>query len=52
MVRGEAHVVRDGMPVRIGVDLLVPGDLVLLSSGDKLPADLKLEASNSLAVGE
>ncbi|NNM01747.1 MAG: HAD-IC family P-type ATPase, partial [Gammaproteobacteria bacterium] len=52
MVRGEAHVVRDGSPIRIGVEKLVPGDLVLLSSGDKVPADLKLAVSNSLAVDE
>ena len=50
MVRGEARVVRDGQPTRIDVELLVPGDLVLLSSGDKVPADLTLELSNSLSV--
>ena len=45
MVRGEARVLRDGQPMRIDVEQLVPGDLVLLSSGDKVPADLKLEVS-------
>lgn len=52
MVRGVAHVIRDGVAERIDVEELVPGDLVLLSSGDKVPADLLLETSDSLSVDE
>lgn len=52
MARGEARVVRDGIPKRIDAKLVVPGDFVLLSSGDKVPADIELEASHSLAVDE
>jgi P-type Ca2+ transporter type 2C len=52
MVRGVAHVIRDGVAGRIDVEELVPGDLVLLSSGDKVPADIHLETSDSLSVDE
>lgn len=52
MVRGTARVVRDGMPRRIAAEDVVPGDIVLLSSGDKVPADLRLVAAQSLTVDE
>ena len=52
MVRGTAHVLRDGAAATIDVEAVVPGDLVLLSSGDRVPADLKLFRAQSLAVDE
>lgn len=52
LVKGEARVVRDGFPHRINVEEIVPGDFVLLSSGDKVPADIKLHEAFSLAVDE
>lgn len=52
MVKGEARVVRDGVPRTIPVEELVPGDLVLLGSGDKVPADLKLIATANMAADE
>lgn len=52
MVKGEAHVVRDGVLRRIDAEAVVPGDFVLLASGGKVPADLHLEASFSLSVDE
>jgi len=52
MVRGEAHVIRDGLPQRIDAEELVPGDFVLLSSGDKVPADIRLVLTQSLAIDE
>lgn len=52
MVRGAAHVIRDGIAQSIDVEELVPGDLVLLSSGDKVPADIRLVSAQSLAVDE
>ena len=52
MVKGQARVIRDGQPQTIGVEEVVPGDLVLLSSGDKVPADLKLLTAVGLAVNE
>jgi magnesium-transporting ATPase (P-type) len=52
LVRGEARVIRDGRAQSVDVEELVPGDLVLLSSGDRVPADLHLAASHSLTVDE
>ena len=52
MVRGEAHVIRDGTAQRIDIEALVPGDRILLSSGDKVPADVQLDSSHSLSVDE
>ena len=52
MVRGESRVIRDGVPQRIDVEDIVPGDLVLLASGDKVPADIQLATTYSLAVDE
>jgi calcium-translocating P-type ATPase len=52
MTRGEARVVRDGVPMRVDAEEVVPGDVVMLSSGDKVPADLRLDASFSLSVDE
>jgi len=52
MVRGEARVIRDGRPQSIDVEELVPGDVVLLSSGDRVPADIALDSAHSLSVDE
>lgn len=52
MVRGTAHVIRDGVARTIDVEALVPGDLVLLASGDKTPADIRLIDAQNLAVDE
>ncbi|MBN1831789.1 MAG: cation-transporting P-type ATPase [Deltaproteobacteria bacterium] len=48
----EATVVRDGEKQRIPSQLLVPGDLVLLQSGDKVPADMRLIKTRELQVDE
>ena len=42
MVRTEARVVRDANARTIASDELVPGDLVRVEAGDKVPADLRL----------
>lgn len=47
-----AMVVRDGRPTRIDASRLVPGDVVLLESGARVPADLRLVATTSLRVDE
>ena len=52
MVKGEAHVIRDGEHLRIDAEDLVPGDLVSLTSGDKIPADIKLLSTDELTVDE
>lgn len=52
MMKGTAHVLRDSQIVTVDVEEIVPGDIVLLSSGDKVPADLQLLSASSLAVDE
>ncbi|MFC9975691.1 HAD-IC family P-type ATPase [Spirillospora sp. NPDC127200] len=52
MTRTATTVVRDGSPRRIVSDELVPGDLVLLEAGDKVPADLRLVRTAELKVDE
>ena len=47
-----AHVHRDGHDRRVDATLLVPGDLVSLESGDRVPADLRLTHSAHLSVDE
>jgi cation-transporting P-type ATPase F len=48
----EATVVRAGQRTRIPAPELVPGDIVLLQSGDKVPADLRLLAARDLYIDE
>ncbi|MEM4417677.1 MAG: HAD-IC family P-type ATPase, partial [Nitrososphaerota archaeon] len=45
-------VVRDGVEKEIAVKDLVPGDIVILSTGSKIPADLRLIESVNLQVNE
>ncbi len=52
LVPEAATVVRDGERRSVPVAELVPGDLVALASGDKVPADLRLLAVKGLRVEE
>jgi P-type Ca2+ transporter type 2C len=52
MLSLEAVVVRDGKKKTIQAEELVPGDIVILKSGDKIPADLRLIQSRDLQVEE
>ncbi|WP_020482824.1 cation-transporting P-type ATPase [Methylomonas sp. MK1] len=45
-------VLRDGQRRAISADELVPGDVVLLQSGDKVPADLRLLQIRELQIDE
>lgn len=47
-----AAVLRDGKIIKIPSQELVPGDLVLLEAGDKVPADLRLISSSGLETDE
>lgn len=51
-VTTEATVIRDGNKQRISSTELVPGDLILLNSGDKVPADLRLIHVRNLQIDE
>ncbi len=52
LVPSEVVVRRGGRRGRVRSEQLVPGDVVLLQSGDRVPADLRLTASRSLQVDE
>ena len=52
MLALRASVIRDGKRHVIPGEELVPGDIVLLEAGDKLPADLRLLKSHSLQIQE
>ncbi len=52
MVRTETTVRRGGVKQRVSSEDLVPGDVVLLQSGDKVPADLRLFHVRNLQVDE
>lgn len=52
MVPEFATAIRDGSRLIVRVAELVPGDLVLLASGDKVPADLRLVTLKNLQVDE
>lgn len=51
-VTTEATILRDGQKQQIPSSQLVPGDLVLLASGDKVPADLRLIQVRNLQISE
>jgi magnesium-transporting ATPase (P-type) len=52
MLSLQAIVVRDGQQTTIVADQLVPGDIVMLQSGDKVPADLRLLKCKNFRVQE
>jgi cation-transporting P-type ATPase F len=47
-----ATVIRNGSKEKISATDLVPGDLVILESGDKIPADLRLTRIKDLRIDE
>lgn len=47
-----SKVIRDGETKQIKVEDLVPGDIIILESGDKIPADARLIESSSLKIAE
>ena len=52
MVPQFANVIRDGINLRVEVNQLVPGDLVMLVSGDRVGADMQLVRCQDLLVDE
>lgn len=51
-VAAEAIVVRGGKRLRVDATKLVPGDVVVLAAGDKVPADLRLLSGKELRTAE
>ncbi len=52
MLSQQAMVKRDGKFINLPADQLAPGDVVLLQSGDKVPADLRLFKTRELRIEE
>jgi len=52
LVNTKSRVLREGESYEINAEELVPGDIVLLESGDKVPADLRLLVSYDLEIDE
>ena len=52
LVSTTATVVRNGKKIKLPFKDLVPGDTVILSAGDMIPADLRIIESKDLYVGQ
>jgi magnesium-transporting ATPase (P-type) len=52
LVTTESRVLRDGDTFEINAENLVPGDILLLESGEKIPADVRLLSSHDLEIDE
>src|SRR5262245_19447710 len=52
MLSAEARTVRGGETRMVSAEQLVPGDIVILESGDKIPADLRLIDAKNLRTEE
>ncbi|HEU20390.1 MAG TPA: cation-transporting P-type ATPase [Deltaproteobacteria bacterium] len=52
MLSLHAHVRRDGKWIEIDAEYLVPGDIVRLRSGNRVPADLRLIETQNLSIEE
>jgi len=48
----ETTVIRDGSRQRVASSELVPGDIVFLTAGDKIPADLRLIQCSEMRIAE
>jgi len=52
MMSASATVIRDGKKMSVPATELVPGDVVQLASGDKVPADMRLFKNRDLQIDE
>ncbi|MGZ9113147.1 MAG: cation-translocating P-type ATPase [Brevundimonas sp.] len=52
MIDPNASVLRDGVRMTVAADDVVPGDVVLLEAGDRIPADLRLFRVSNLRIEE
>jgi len=52
LVEYKTTVIREGNSLEINVNQLVPGDIIVIESGDKIPADARLIEVNNLEVVE
>lgn len=52
LVQTYANVIRNGKEEHINLQLLVPGDILILNAGDVIPADARIVEAHSMAVKE
>ncbi|MGB5325262.1 MAG: cation-transporting P-type ATPase, partial [Pseudomonadales bacterium] len=52
MLAPRANVIRGSERISVEGDVLVPGDIVLLEAGDRVPADLRILSAHGLAIQE
>jgi len=52
IIKIKAQVLRDGKPVEILIEKVVPGDIVIVNAGDVIPADCRILESRDLFVDE
>lgn len=52
MAGSTATVLREGMPTTVNADEIVPGDIVILETGNIVPADLRLTEAVNLKIDE
>lgn len=52
LIEIRTKIIRSGKEIEVYSSNLVPGDIVLLSSGDKISADLRLIEANNLTIDE
>ncbi|CCM01016.1 uncharacterized protein FIBRA_03064 [Fibroporia radiculosa] len=52
LVPHHCHLIRDGQPLHVLANELVPGDIVTFTTGDRIPADIRLVAALDLEIDE
>jgi len=52
MLSADALLLRDGKETEVPASEVVPGDIVCLGTGDKVPADLRMFSVSNIACGE
>ncbi len=52
MIAPRGHVLRDGHRTSIAAAEIVPGDIVLIEAGDRVPADMRLMRARGLLIDE
>ncbi len=52
MVHIQAEVIRDGKAIKVPLREIVPGDIVTLSAGNMIPADLKIISAKDLFLNQ
>lgn len=52
MLSLQATLIRDGQQLTVPADEIVPGDVVMINAGDRIPADIRIFSSRNLHLDE